>query len=107
MFTTTTTMATFNRSSRCTFFDHSINPNGDLQYTLNVNVIYFEKMRVSEVHSLISCDDAALRVPQHIESGRMANQIECITHYIMAQVKFGLLRISRGELHPEQANDDL
>ncbi|TKR80395.1 hypothetical protein L596_014475 [Steinernema carpocapsae] len=88
--------ATFDRSSgRCTLFDDSINPNGDLQYTPNVNVIYFEKMCVSEVHSLIRCDDAAHRIPQHIlvghaaEIATTANQIECIKLCIVAQVKFG------------------
>ncbi|KAK0403856.1 hypothetical protein QR680_017161 [Steinernema hermaphroditum] len=88
--------ATFDRATgTCTLLSDAIDPNGELQYTPNVNVVYFEKMCISEVQALVRCADMAHRVPQHILVGHASEilsastQLECIKFCITAQTRLG------------------
>uniref|UniRef100_A0A158PKV1 Apple domain-containing protein n=1 Tax=Angiostrongylus costaricensis TaxID=334426 RepID=A0A158PKV1_ANGCS len=88
--------AHFNRlSKKCSIYSDSINPNGYLQYKPNSNVLYMEKLCISDVILPLSCDEAFRRIPQHILLGHASeiltstSEEECIRECILAKVNRG------------------
>ncbi|CAJ0610170.1 unnamed protein product [Cylicocyclus nassatus] len=81
------------QSSKCFLYPDAVNPNGYLEYKPNVDVLYTEKICISDLLLPISCDEIFRRIPQHILFGHASEIVtatseeECIRECIQAKVK--------------------
>ncbi|KHN81826.1 Uncharacterized protein F52C9.5 [Toxocara canis] len=81
-------------NARCTLFDVSISPTGSAQYNPNVDVIYFEKICISE-NAANHCRGTLRRVPQYVLLSHASAVVDapthssCIEKCMVAPVEFG------------------
>ncbi|KAK6759967.1 hypothetical protein RB195_021491 [Necator americanus] len=81
------------KSFKCSVYPDALNPNGYLEYKPNPNVLYMEKLCISEEILPLSCDEIFRRIPQHVIIGHaseiltVSSEEECICECILAKVK--------------------
>ncbi|VDM81400.1 unnamed protein product, partial [Strongylus vulgaris] len=65
----------YNRqTSKCSAYPDALNPNGYLEYKPNVDILYIEKVCISDLVLPLSCDEIFRRIPQHVLFGAVLSK---------------------------------